>query len=100
MAPDLGRDGGPVELQIASVRTIAHEAAVVIVRCLQGPAGLLARFDAPPGVDVQLTRIEVYGTPAAWLDTGMTGEVWLAGRGYEHLVPLGGLRGTNPISEH
>ncbi|MEV4612421.1 hypothetical protein AB0K43_07440 [Kitasatospora sp. NPDC049258] len=90
-------------LQIDRLETVDRAEAEVVVRCLDGPVRLGARFgrirgEVPGTIDLELTRAIVYGRSVEALDTGLTALVTLRGAGVHHLLP-GSLAGGWQVVE-
>ncbi|MGW4891377.1 hypothetical protein ACWEQL_03790 [Kitasatospora sp. NPDC004240] len=78
------------ELQIDDIHGTGEDKTTVVVRCIQGPVRLGARFhrirDTAVPIDLKLTEILFYGRPVDELDSAHTALVTLRGAGTPLLV--------------
>ncbi|AUG79561.1 hypothetical protein CFP65_4841 [Kitasatospora sp. MMS16-BH015] len=89
-----------VSLYVHEIRSRTEADADIVVRCMEGPVQVGARFDRFSGVDravdLELIRIFAFHRPVEWLDPVHTGLVTLGGADVRRLAPGQTVRGTNP----
>ncbi|MFE2551691.1 hypothetical protein ACFXGI_24520 [Streptomyces sp. NPDC059355] len=90
------------ELYIDRVEAADDGEVSVVVRCIEGPVRLGARFRSIPGsaaeIDLQVIRILFYRRSVTFLDPVCTAMVTLRGSGALHLheAVFRTIRGVNP----
>ncbi|HEX5114695.1 MAG TPA: hypothetical protein VFW65_05805 [Pseudonocardiaceae bacterium] len=83
------REHEPAELLIEHLTAADPTEVTAAVRCLRGPARLGTRFQQIDGsaavIDLELTRVVIYGHVVDDLEPGLTALVTLRGTGTGHL---------------